>query len=105
MDRAPADSKGRSRRPNFCDDWLCGRSAQAVQNGQNLQIDFRWTLSDADRVRKYAAELVAVAPDVIVTGGSSHLGPLPRRKLPAHFLHKSLIRESKRIADALFVPK
>jgi len=85
MDRAPADSKGRSRRPNFCDDWLCGRSAQAVQNGQNLQIDFRWTLSDADRVRKYAAELVAVAPDVIGTGGSSHLGPLLDRSCRAFF--------------------
>jgi hypothetical protein len=24
--------------------------------GRNLQIDFRWTTSDADRIRKYAAE-------------------------------------------------
>jgi putative tryptophan/tyrosine transport system substrate-binding protein len=44
--------------------------------GRNLHIDFRWTSSDADRVRRYATELVALALEVIVTSGSSHLGPL-----------------------------
>src|SRR4029453_1361275 len=44
--------------------------------GRNVQIDYRWTAGDADRVRKYAAELVALAPDVILTAGSAHGGPL-----------------------------
>src|SRR5262249_12981292 len=32
--------------------------------GGNLQIDYRWAAGDPDRIRKYAAELVALAPDV-----------------------------------------
>jgi putative ABC transport system substrate-binding protein len=39
--------------------------------GRNVRIDYRWGASDLDRFRKYAAELVALAPDVIVgTAGS-----------------------------------
>jgi len=44
--------------------------------GRNIQIDFRWTAGSADLARKYAAELVALAPDVIVTTGSAGLIPL-----------------------------
>src|SRR4029450_14053498 len=33
--------------------------------GRNLRIDNRWTGGDAERVRKYAAELGALSPDVI----------------------------------------
>ena len=46
--------------------------------GRNVQIDYRWTEGDADRVRRYGAELVALAPDVILTVGGSHVGPLER---------------------------
>jgi putative tryptophan/tyrosine transport system substrate-binding protein len=38
--------------------------------GRNVQIDYRWGAGDADRIRKYAAELVALAPDVILATGS-----------------------------------
>src|SRR3974390_358318 len=38
--------------------------------GRNLQIDARFGQGDADRARKYAAELVALTPDVILTSGS-----------------------------------
>jgi putative ABC transport system substrate-binding protein len=44
--------------------------------GQNVRIDFRWSGTDTERIRKYAAELVALAPDVILAYGSSVLGPL-----------------------------
>ena len=38
--------------------------------GGNLRIDYRWAANEADRVR-YAAELIALAPDVVVaTAGS-----------------------------------
>src|SRR5262245_38826996 len=33
--------------------------------GRNVQIDTRWAAADADRIRSHAAELVALAPDVI----------------------------------------
>jgi putative ABC transport system substrate-binding protein len=44
--------------------------------GGNLQIDYRWTGGNAARLRQYAAELVALAPDVILAAGGSHVGPL-----------------------------
>src|SRR4030095_368390 len=37
--------------------------------GRNLQVDFRWTGGDIGRARRYAAELVAIAPDVILAAG------------------------------------
>jgi putative ABC transport system substrate-binding protein len=44
--------------------------------GRNVQIDYRWGAGDADRIRRSAAELVALAPDVILTSGSPTLGAL-----------------------------
>jgi putative ABC transport system substrate-binding protein len=44
--------------------------------GRDLRIDYRWTGRDAERIRKYAAELVALAPDVILASGTSIVGPL-----------------------------
>ena len=45
-------------------------------DGRNVQIDTRWGAGDADRLRKFAAELVALAPDVILASGGSAVGPL-----------------------------
>jgi putative tryptophan/tyrosine transport system substrate-binding protein len=45
-------------------------------HGRNVRIDTRETLGDPDRTRKYAAELVALAPDVILTAGSATLASL-----------------------------
>ena len=44
--------------------------------GPNLRIDYRWPGGDAERIRKYAAELVALAPDVILASGTANVGPL-----------------------------
>jgi putative tryptophan/tyrosine transport system substrate-binding protein len=45
-------------------------------DGHNVRIEFRWSAgSDAD-TRKYAAELAALAPDVILGNGSAAAGPL-----------------------------
>src|ERR1035437_6109878 len=56
--------------------------------GRNVLIDYRRTEGDADRIRKYAAELVALAPDVILTTGGSHVGPLQQatRTVPIVFV-------------------
>jgi ABC-type uncharacterized transport system substrate-binding protein len=44
--------------------------------GRNVQVDARWAAADADRLRRYAAELVAVAPDVILASGNAGVAPL-----------------------------
>jgi putative ABC transport system substrate-binding protein len=44
--------------------------------GGNLRIEARWAGGDDGRVRKYAAELVALAPDVILTSGSVTVRPV-----------------------------
>ena len=42
-------------------------------DGRNVKIDYRWPAADADKTRKYAAELVALAPDVILAISSPSL--------------------------------
>jgi putative ABC transport system substrate-binding protein len=37
--------------------------------GRNLRVDLRWGAGDAERTRRYSAELVALSPDVILTAG------------------------------------
>jgi putative ABC transport system substrate-binding protein len=56
--------------------------------GRNMRIDYRWTSGEADRIRRYAAELVALAPDVILTDGGSQVGPLQQatRTIPIVFV-------------------
>ena len=44
--------------------------------GRNVQIDTRWGAGDPERFRRYAAELVALSPDVILASGGSVMGPL-----------------------------
>ena len=55
--------------------------------GRNVRIDTRWATADAAAIRKHAAELVALTPDVILTFGASTVGPLLRvtRTLPIVF--------------------
>src|SRR5262249_14554824 len=56
--------------------------------GQNLQIDYRWSEGNEDDTRKYAAELVALAPDVIFVSGGAAIDPLRRatRTVPIVFV-------------------
>jgi putative ABC transport system substrate-binding protein len=39
-------------------------------DGRNVRIDYRWTAGDPENSRKYAAELVALAPDVILASST-----------------------------------
>ena len=39
--------------------------------GRNVQVEMRWGGGDEAAIRKYAAELVALAPDVLVGGGGA----------------------------------
>jgi ABC-type uncharacterized transport system substrate-binding protein len=45
-------------------------------DGRNVRIDTRWAGGDAERFRRYAAELVALAPDVILASGGTGVGAL-----------------------------
>jgi ABC-type uncharacterized transport system substrate-binding protein len=56
--------------------------------GRNVQFDYRWGARDADRARKHAAELVALAPDVILANGALVVGPLQQvtRTVPIVFV-------------------
>jgi len=56
--------------------------------GQNIQIDYRWSGGNMDDTRKYATELVALAPDVIFAPGSATVGPLRQatRTVPIVFV-------------------
>jgi len=55
--------------------------------GQNVQIEYRWAAGSEGDMRKYAAELVALAPDVILTSGAA-IEPLRRatRTVPIVFV-------------------
>ena len=45
-------------------------------DGRNVRIDTRSAGVNVDDIRKQAAELVALAPDVILASGGENLGPL-----------------------------
>jgi len=56
--------------------------------GRNVRIDSRWPVGDSERTRRYAAELVALAPDVILATGSAAAAPLLQatRTVPVVFV-------------------
>ena len=59
--------------------------------GRNVRIEYHWGADDADRTRRYAAELVALTPDVILTSGATALAPLLQatRSIPIVFAIRS----------------
>jgi putative tryptophan/tyrosine transport system substrate-binding protein len=68
--------------------------AQGLQESRwivdrNVKFEYRWGAGDAGRVRRYVAELVALAPDVIVTSGGSTVPPLLQatRTVPIVFVN------------------
>ena len=63
MHLAADDPEGQSRVAAF----LQGLQEAGWAVGRNVNIDVRWAAGEADRFRKYAMELVALAPDVILT--------------------------------------
>jgi ABC-type uncharacterized transport system substrate-binding protein len=57
-------------------------------DGRNVRIDYRWAAGDTDRYRRYAAELVALAPDVILASSSPAMMSLQQltRTMPIVFV-------------------
>jgi putative ABC transport system substrate-binding protein len=69
---APDDPVAQTRYAAF----LQGLQQLGWIDGRNLRIETRWAAGNAAATRKYAAELVALAPDVIVSIGSANVGSL-----------------------------
>jgi putative tryptophan/tyrosine transport system substrate-binding protein len=72
MNLAADDAEGQARLAAF----LQGLQEASWAVGRNVRIDLRWSAGDADRFRKQAAELVALAPDVILASGTPAAAPL-----------------------------
>jgi len=72
MNYASDDAEGQARLAVFHQ----GLQQLGWTVGRNVQIDYRWGAGNADRIRKFAAELVALAPDVILSAGSPSVAAL-----------------------------
>src|SRR5262245_6183556 len=56
--------------------FLQGLQQSGWSDGRNVRIDTRWAAGDANLIRKYVAELIALAPDVILAPGNTTMGAL-----------------------------
>ena len=67
--------------------FLQGLQQSGWSVGRNVRIEYRWSASDADAMRKNAVELIALAPDVILANGNAAMTPLLRvtRTVPIVF--------------------
>jgi putative tryptophan/tyrosine transport system substrate-binding protein len=72
MNLAPDDAEGQARLAAF----LQGLQEAGWAVGRNVRIDLRWGAGDADSFRRQAAELVALAPDVVFASGIPAATPL-----------------------------
>src|SRR5262249_36000812 len=85
MNRAADDPEGQAGVAAF----QTGLEQLGWSDGRNVQIDIRWGEDDIDRERKYAAELIALPPDIILASGTLSVMPLQRitRTLPIVFVN------------------
>ena len=67
--------------------FLQGLQQLGWTDGRNVRIDTRWAAGDADLIRKYAGELVALGPDVVMALTSAAVPPLQQvtRAIPIVF--------------------
>jgi putative ABC transport system substrate-binding protein len=85
MASAGDDSENQARMAAF----LQGFAQLGWTDGRNLRIDTRWATTNADDLRRHAAELAALAPDVLVAAtGTATVAPLLQatRTLPIVFV-------------------
>jgi putative ABC transport system substrate-binding protein len=84
MHFASGDAEGQARIGAF----LQGLQEFGWSIGSNVQIDYRWSAGDPERGRRDAAELLALAPDVILATGGATVGPLQQatRTVPIVFM-------------------
>jgi putative ABC transport system substrate-binding protein len=68
--------------------FLQGLAQLGWTEGGNARVDVRWGAGDTERIRRHAAELVALAPDIILAVGSPATAPLLQatRTIPVVFV-------------------
>ena len=66
------DAEGQARFAAF----VQGLRQLGWTDGRNVRIDYRWGGGNADNIRKHAAELASLAPDLILAAGAAVVGPL-----------------------------
>jgi ABC-type uncharacterized transport system substrate-binding protein len=71
--------------------FLDGLQQLGWTNGRNVRIDIRWPAGDADRNRTHAAELVGLAPDVIVASASASVAALQQASRSAPIVFANVI--------------
>jgi putative tryptophan/tyrosine transport system substrate-binding protein len=74
MPNAEDDPEGQARVRAFLD----GLRQLGWMDGRDVRVDIRWTAGNPADIDKYAAELVAVTPDVVFASGSANLAALQR---------------------------
>jgi ABC-type uncharacterized transport system substrate-binding protein len=84
MNRAADDLEGQAGGAAFQQ----GLQQLGWSDGRNVRIDTRWGGDDVERERRYAEELIALAPDIILAAGSMSVTALQHvtRSLPIVFV-------------------
>jgi ABC-type uncharacterized transport system substrate-binding protein len=84
MSAAADDAQGQAWRAAF----VQGLQQLGWEVGGNIRIDYRWGAGDTERFRKYASELVALGPDVILGTAASIVAALQQvsRTIPIVFV-------------------
>jgi ABC-type uncharacterized transport system substrate-binding protein len=84
MNRAADDPEGQARLAAFQQ----GLQQLGWSDGHNVRVDIRWGEDDVDRERSYAAELVALTPEIILASGTLSVAALQHvsRTLPIVFV-------------------
>jgi putative ABC transport system substrate-binding protein len=70
------DAEGRARVAAF----VSGLREVGLTEGRNVKLDYRWGDNNLERLRTQASELIALAPEVLVTGSSPPLAALHRAR-------------------------
>jgi putative ABC transport system substrate-binding protein len=84
MSNAEDDPEGRARAGAFRE----GLRELGWTDGQNLQIEWRWSAGDLGRIRDYVAALAELAPDLVVANGTANLSAAKQavRSVPIVFV-------------------
>jgi putative tryptophan/tyrosine transport system substrate-binding protein len=81
---SPSDAEGQLRLTAF------GQGLQQLgwTVGRNVRIDYRWNAENAEQIRKNVADVIALAPDVILVAGGRNLAGLQQtdRSIPVVFV-------------------
>ena len=87
MNLAADDAEGQARVAAF----LQGLQQLGWTDGRNVRIDYRWATGDADLFQRYAEEILALVPDVILASAAPSVQALQRatRSVPIVFANVS----------------